>query len=284
MADTYSQPVDRLHPVAFLFLVDQSLSMEDKIAGGSLTKAQSVTRAVNRCLDTFVGLSEKDGKVFGYFDIAVVGYGETVGSVLGGPLAGKSWVSITELAENARTVDIPSEKTDGRPIKAPVWFDPVAAGGTPMCEALRVAKGLLEQWFANRRGQSKGLDVFPPVVVNMTDGESMDGDPIPFAKAIQQLETEDGHALVFNCHVSAQGGGTPIKYPSDAAAVPDAPAKALFEMSSVIPKPLRERAQKLMVELPDGARGAVYNADVDSLNVFLKVGTQVKPPQAAGLR
>jgi len=44
---------------------------------------------------------------------------------------------------------------------------------------------------------------FPPVVINITDGESTDGDPYPASAAIRELETEDGNVLLLNLHLSS---------------------------------------------------------------------------------
>ena len=39
-------------------------------------------------------------------------------------------------------------------------------------------------------------------MVHITDGESQDGNPIPYADALKSLATEDGNVLLFNCHLS----------------------------------------------------------------------------------
>jgi len=57
-------------------------------------------------------------------------------------------------------------------IRFPIWFDPVANGGTPMCQALMRAQDILRTWFAQHPG------CFPPIVINITDGEATDGDPL----------------------------------------------------------------------------------------------------------
>ena len=56
-------------------------------------------------------------------------------------------------------------------VRIPVWFEPVADGGTPMCQAAGEAKRIIEGWIAEHP------DSFPPIVIHITDGESTDGNP-----------------------------------------------------------------------------------------------------------
>jgi Mg-chelatase subunit ChlD len=50
-------------------------------------------------------------------------------------------------------------------------MEPVARNGTPMCRALSYAGQLVSRWLAEHPG------CFPPIVLNLTDGEANDGDP-----------------------------------------------------------------------------------------------------------
>jgi len=65
-------------------------------------------------------------------------------------------------------------------------------------------------------------------VINITDGESTDGDPIPDAKALGSMGTEDGATLLFNIHLSSSPAipssfrttrGLPDKFPSSLTSV-----------------------------------------------------------------
>ena len=68
--------------------------------------------------------------------------------------------------------------------------------GTPMCEALKYASDALSSWV------TQYPDSFPPIVINVSDGNATDGDPVPLAHQIMNLNTSDGNALVFNIHLS----------------------------------------------------------------------------------
>ena len=90
----------------------------------------------------------------------------------------------------------------------PIWVEALANGATPMCGALARATELISAWIGEHpRG-------FPPIVLNLTDGEANDGDPIASARQLTQLRTDDGAVLLFNLHISDQGG-TPITFPAE---------------------------------------------------------------------
>ena len=67
-----------------------------------------------------------------------------------------------------------------------IWFEPIAENGTPMCEGISYAKRIVEKWIVSH------MESYPPVVINVTDGESTDGNPLSNAKDIAQLKTNDG--------------------------------------------------------------------------------------------
>src|SRR5690242_20279915 len=82
---SYSAEVSRKSPTAFVVLVDQSGSMSEAFGMDSrVTKAKFVADVVNKWLDNLVIRASKNQKVRDYFDIAVLGYGGGVESVLPG--------------------------------------------------------------------------------------------------------------------------------------------------------------------------------------------------------
>ena len=82
-----------------LFLLDQSASMQDGIAGGEAPqkKSEVVADALNRLLSNLAIKCAKEEGVRDYFHVGVIGYGATVGSALGGTLAGRELVPLSEL-------------------------------------------------------------------------------------------------------------------------------------------------------------------------------------------
>ena len=72
----YTAEISRSNPTAFLFLVDQSGSMDDKMPSG-ISKAQRVADVLNRTLFNLITRCTKSDGVRNYFDIGVIGYGGT---------------------------------------------------------------------------------------------------------------------------------------------------------------------------------------------------------------
>ena len=273
---TYAAEISRANPTCFVFLIDQSESMRNPIGGGEvpMRKAEAVADAVNRLLSELSIKCAKEDGVRDYFHVGVIGYGASVGPIFDGALAGRDLVPLSEAAAAPARLEERSRPADSRtgaprpPVKVPAWFHGVANGDTPMCAALDRARDAIGRWLADHPGS------FPPVVVNITDGESTDGDPSQTAKALKQLTSIDGNVLLFNLHLSSDMS-EPVVFPSDAARLPDEYARLLFEMSSVLPDDMREAAHRHDLSLDAGARGFVFNADISSIVQFLDVGTQV---------
>jgi hypothetical protein len=272
----YSVEISRANPTAFVFLIDQSTSMEDPIGAGepARRKADVVADALNRLLFELSVKCAKEEGVRDYFHVAVLGYGARVGSAYGGALAGRELVPLSQVADNPLRVEERVKKVpDGAgglvetTARFPVWVDPVANGGTPMSQALRSAVALVEGWTAERPGS------FPPIVINLTDGESTDGDPSDLAARLRSLATADGAVLLFNLHVSA-GNATPVVFPAADANLPDDFARLLFGMSSPLPPHMLAYAGTQGIATSEGSRGFVFNADITSVVQFLDIGTR----------
>lgn len=139
-----------------------------------------------------------------------------------------------------------------------------------MCEALEMARTAIEDFVKSCP------DCFPPIVINITDGVATDGDPEPIAAALRAIASSDGNVLLFNIHLS-ELIEKPIKYPiSDALLPPNEFAQRLYRMSSPLPPEMIKEARLMEeVEIADGARGFVFNGDLDSVIQFLDIGTRV---------
>jgi hypothetical protein len=271
----YSAEISRTSPGCFVFLVDQSTSMQDQIGGESGgRKSEVVSDAINRLLTELSVKCAREEGVRDYFHVAVVGYGGAVGSAFSGALAGRDLAPLSEVADNpARVEDRVKKIPDGAgglvetSAQFPVWLDPVANGGTPMTRALHYARALVEGWIDRNPGG------FPPIVLNLGDGESTDGDPAAAATALTALATTDGNVLLFNLHVSAIGG-VASTFPDSADGLPDPHAQTLFAMSSPLPTHMRGYAGELGFRVGPAARGFVYNADIAAIVQFLEIGTR----------
>ena len=273
---TYSAEISRSNPSCFLFLIDQSGSMDDPFGAGESRrkKSEGVADAINRLLQNLVIKCAKSEGVRDYYYAGVLGYGSTVGPAFAGALAGKELTSISEIADNPARVEERTKKVDDgaggildQTVKFPVWFDAVARGGTPMCEALRRAETILTGWIAEHP------DSFPPIVINITDGESTDGDPVAAAEALKHVASSDGESLLFNVHLSSQSA-SPIEFPHDPASLPDKYAEVLFRTASLLPTYMQQAARGEGYVVSDGSRGFVFNADMVSVIRFLDIGTR----------
>jgi hypothetical protein len=272
----YVADISRTNPSCFLFLIDQSGSMADAFGGGDppRPKAQGVADAINRLLQNLVIKCAKNEGVRDYYQVGVIGYGERVGPAFSGPLAARDLAPISEIANSPARVEERTRKVDDgaggvidQTTKFPVWFDPIANHATPMCEALTKARTVLQDWLARHPS------CFPPIVINVTDGESTDGDPTDAAQQLQALASQDGSVLLFNVHVSSSRA-TPIEFPDSAAALPDDWARLLFNISSVLPDFMREAAAQENYPVSLASRGFVFNADLVSVIRFLDIGTR----------
>jgi hypothetical protein len=268
----YSAEISRANPTCFLFLIDQSKSMLQPMAGApGKTKAESVSDAINHLLYTLVLRCVWGNSVLDRFHVGVIGYGLNVAPALGGPLAGRELVPISELARNPLRVEQRAQSNPDGSIqnaRFPIWFEPTGDGQTPTCATLNRASTLLAGFLADHP------DCHPPVVINLTDGKANDGNPEPLATRLKQLSSTDGYVLFFNLHVSEKSGDM-IEFPDDEKSLPDPFAQLLFRMSSRLPEAMWPAAREKGLRPNPYTRGFVFNGDVDSIIRSLDIGTRV---------
>ena len=272
----YEVRISRPNPGCFVFLLDQSGSMADEWGGESgKRKADVVATIINRLLSDLVLSCTMGEDVYDRFRISVIGYsGSVAGPVLGGPLSGRELVWVSEVWANPLRVEERRQQVeDGiggtveRTARFPVWFDPKAESSTPMCAALSQAKAIVQQ-FASDHPAS-----FPPVVINITDGEATDGNPMDQAESIRSVSTADGNVLLFNAHVSSGRGAGTVLFPTTEDLLSEGFARMLYRMSSTLPDSMVRLAEPAKVGVEPGARGFVYNAQAVDLIKFLRIGT-----------
>jgi len=281
----YSAEISRQQPTAFLFLLDQSASMQDPFGGAEQkgdaapSKARVLADTVNRLLQNLVLRCAKEEGVRDYFHVGVIGYGERVQPLIT-PAddvgTGSGLIPISHLAERPRrmeervkTVDDGDGATREQRVKFPIWFDPHAKNGTPMCQALDLATQQVRDWIDDHP------DSFPPVVVNVTDGEATDGDPLRYAQQLRSFATDDGEVLLFNVHLS-ESEAPAVELPSSRDELPAGAeyAEDLYQMSSTLPFTMRSAAENEGYHVDLDTRGFVFNADPVALVTFLEIGTR----------
>lgn len=270
----YTAEISRSHPTAFLFLIDQSGSMADAMSS-ERSKAQHVADVLNRTLATLITRCTKAEGTRDYFEVGVIGYsGEDAYNGVQGPLGSAILHPISALEASPLRVEDRRKKVDDgagglvmQTIKFPVWFEPQASGGTPMCRAITRAAEALVEW------SDTHPDSYPPTVLHITDGESTDGDPETLAAQLRQIQTADGPVLLFNLHVSASGA-SPIEFPVSESGLPDAYARLLFRMSSLLPEHLIRFAQDKGFKVGLESRGFMFNAEAVQMVDFFDIGTR----------
>jgi hypothetical protein len=272
----YSAQISRNNPTCFVFLVDQSGSMMEPFAAQpDKSKSDGVADAINRLLQNLVLKCAKADGIRDFFHVGLIAYGGRVVPAFSGALNGRSLVPISAIAKNPLRVEQRKRRVDDgvgglveQQFKFPVWFDPKPMGKTPMCAALALAKTYVQDFL------TKYPACYPPLVINITDGEASDGDPNQPAQEIQQLRSQDGNALLFNAHLSTKRA-SPVEFPENAQGLVDKFAKALFQMSSPLPPKLLEAAKAEGYPVGPLSRGFVFNADLVSVVRFLDIGTRV---------
>ena len=264
--------VSRRKPACLILLVDQSFSMNYRIAGRDTRKKDAVADVVNNVLYNAVLTSTKEDGVRHYFDVGILGYGvdEVVKSAFDQDLVPIGWV-----ADNPRSwVTKAWDEDDGEggtvrvEEEMPIWLEPFAKGKTLMKPAFGRALAMVRDWTDEHK------ESFPPIVLHITDGGYTKEDPAPVVRELQEQSTNVGNALVFNCHLSETEGQT-VMFPSAAAAEGfEGRARQLHDMSSPLPEPMREQAMLMGYKVEMGARGYARNVDLASLVNFLDIGTR----------
>ncbi|ONM48198.1 hypothetical protein B0T44_23470 [Nocardia donostiensis] len=273
----YSAEINRKQPALLLLLIDESFSMNETWGDTAQSKATVLATAVNNLLaNTVVLCTRGNDQVHNYFEVGVLGYGAEVRSLLHGTDEARLILPIEQVAKHPKRVDTVQKKEyDGAggvvtvDHMMPVWVDASANGRTPMVAGFSMAEPLIAAWCAEHPAS------FPPIIMNITDGYSTDGDPYDVAHRISELGTDDGTALVFNLHLS--GSGVPVCFPHTDAALPDANARMLFRASSELP-PMMLEAAATDYPVQAGSRGFLYNAPAPTVIDFLDIGTRSVTP------
>lgn len=266
----YSSEISRDHPTCFLFVIDQSGSMDEKMSSGR-SKAEFVADVLNRTLATLVANCTKADGIRSYFDVGVITYG---GSGVKAGLAGGLIQPISKIGERPSRIEERTRKTDDgaggvfdQRVKFPVWFDPTAAGGTPMREGLTKAVEAVVEWCDTHPTS------YPPTILHVTDGQSTDGNPESTADALRQVSTNDGDCLLFNLHVTASDGRE-VLFPSSESRLADEYSRLLYRMSSDLPDHVGRYASGKGYSVGDGSRGFIFNGDPKCVVDFFEIGTR----------
>ncbi len=279
----YTARITRKTPTAFVFLLDMSGSMEERIRyeGAVMPKAEALAMAMNTMIGELLNRCRRETGYYDYFDIAVLGYcGDRIVDLLE-EAAGACFCKPSELAARqvpVRSVQKERRLPDGQSVFVSVdqkqWIAPQAESTTPMFAALDRCHTLLQKWLSDHRS----LACYPPTVINITDGEATDaGDEkiLGMADKIRSLGTDDGQVLMFNIHLSSSEDERTISFPSAEDELPDIRyARLLHAMSSEMPAPYHDQIREMKENgFRPSYRCVSYNTSMSELIRLMNIGT-----------
>ena len=276
----YQKQVGTPYPGLFIILIDQSGSMDAPFENGN-SRAEIAARAVNRCIQSILQRCKVMEQTKDRCYVVVIGYGApTVNPKAGGQKAylivgGK----ISEVEKQMIRTDklkIPTKVSDGagglmdgeKTINLDIWVDPYVEGNTPMDEAFMKAEEFASKWVLEHP------DNFPPVVINVTDGEPNDPPAAEkAARALMSVATSDGNLLLFTAHISG-GQGKKI-LPANEPELSNQFEKLMYRLSSEIPASMIDLAKKAGFEnARTGSRGLVINATASEMIQLIDFGSR----------
>ena len=279
----YTAQITRNTPTAFIFLIDQSVSMQKKtmLYGEEMTMAEAASRIVNNQINELVYRCIKLNDTRHYYDIAVVGYGEKAYSGWEGELAGRGFVSPEELKNHPYTKITTRKETrtrNGVKINEVEQIQWVSAHHdrpwTHYHDAFDYAKRLLEEWMKEHHEK----DCYPPTVIHVTDGEFKHATRELVTQKANELKamfTNDGNVILFNIHFTAQNGCKSVVCPINKNELSgNAYAEALFDMSSLLPERYNLDIARCLNDTRAGRHVAMgINADATTLIKLMDIGT-----------
>ena len=277
----YSQEITRRHRAAIVLMLDRSASMQGRVRFGRMivTKAEAVAMTANMLITELIDRCRRTDALRNYFDIAVVGYGNDNVVQL---LSEDGFVSVEALSQRTPRmgrIDIEEELPDGTAAMVehsrPYWVDIDAEGTTPMYAAMMKVRDMVELWCA----KPENRESFPPIVINITDGEPTDCDDNELrdiCAQVRRVATEDGETLLLNVHICTDWTLPSIVFPMpDDLIGAGRQARTLAECSSIMPSAFDDAIIELkgMGAVPP-FYGMGYNASVIELLSIINIGSR----------
>lgn len=279
----YTAQITRNTPTAFIFLIDQSVSMQKytTLYGEEMPMAEAVARIVNHQLNELVLRCVKGSETRDYYDIAIIGYGENAYSGWKGELEGRDFVKPSELKEHPYKKITTKKETRTRKgvkvveVEEVQWIEAEATEGwTRVHHAFEKAKGLLDEWMEKHHDK----DCYPPTIINITDGEFNGATKeyvLQQANELKSMFTNDGNVILFNIHISANKAVC-VTCPASKDEVSfSSLATTMYEMSSLLPMRYSDRIADLRKDgTPNNRyRAMSINADMSTLIQLMDIGT-----------
>ena len=283
---THTAEISRTHPLLFGFLIDQSSSMGGEMAGSAgMLKSQICADYLNAFFNTLLLRNIDGATIKNRFEIFAIGYGgnNQIQSALPNIDVNNMPINLEKLQTiskvSSRERKIMRREPDGtggiiekeglESVDINQWIEPIADGVTPMGLAFRNAYSITQNWISSHS------DCFPPIIINITDGDSTDEDPEPIAENLKMLKTDDGDVLVFNISITHLPG-KPVLFPDNSYldSNPDAKSVMLYRMSSNLTENMIKYAASRDIPISQSSKGFAFNADFAKFVDFLDIGTR----------
>lgn len=277
---SYQKQVGTPHPGLFIILIDQSGSMNAAFENGK-SRAEVAALAVNRCIQSILQRCKVMEQTKDRCFVVVIGYGaptvnpkaagQSAYLIVGGKISEveKQLIRTDVIKKAAKVSDGAGGLMDGeKVINLDIWVEPYVEGNTPMAEAFMKAEEFASKWVLEHP------DNFPPVVINVTDGEPNDPDAAEkAARTLMNVATSDGNLLLFTAHIS-DGQGKKV-LPSSESAIPSPLGKLMFRLSSEIPPSMIDLAKKAGFEdAKTGSRGLIINGEAGDMIQLIDFGSR----------
>jgi len=252
------------NPGLFIVMIDQSNSMTAPYGTGQ--KKDIAASAVNRVIFELILRCLPRDSIKDYCYLSVIGYSESVKVLVNG--------YISEIAENPKqfkhikikVLNVSGGLEEEICEERPIWINSDASNGTSMHLAFDAAYEIAKEWI------NKNPDLFPPVIINITDGKpNFPNETKEAANKLMGLSTSDGNTLIFNAYIS-NSEDNKIFLPNKYVGSYDQNAKFLFDISSEFPKTMFGFAKNCGLSPKPQSRCFVHNADPKIIIWFLNFG------------
>lgn len=285
----YTAQITRNTPTAFIFLIDQSVSMRRTTVfnGEQMPMSEAVAKIVNDQINELVLRCIKTNEVRHYYDIAAIGYSTNAYSAWNGELEGRDFVTPQELKEHPFKVITTKKETRTRrgvvvkEVQKTQWLESRNDGSwTHVHTAFARAKSLLERWMEEHHDK----DCYPPTIINITDGVfngTTKENVLQLSNELKSMFTNDGNVLLFNIHIVPNGGGS-VVFPINKAEIKgDKYGEILYEMSSLLPLRYNQPISEVRKDNSNDRHVAMaVNADMSTLIQLMDIGTPTNISQS----
>lgn len=277
----YSQEITRQHRTAFIIALDRSGSMQESVLFGQkqMSKAEAVAIIANALITELIDRCRRTDSLRNYYDVAIVGYSDNQVDMLLGQDGMLSIDDLSKITPHRRILSQEEQlSTHDRAIfqhSLDEWFAPHAEGNTPMYEAMLKVRDLAMEWCE----KSENHQSFPPIVINITDGEASDCDDNELrdiCEQIKRISTDDGNVLLMNIHISTDYTQPAIIFPMvEELSGAGRYSRLLAECSSVMPSAFDNAIREMKGQ---GATppffGMGYNASIIELLSIVNIGSR----------